>query len=386
MHERGLIDAQGPGRYCAGCQDWSPVGIRAGRPHSPDSQTGQRTRVSLYHQPRSPYWYVRFTIGGRKYRRCTETTSREQAEEYEAKLRSALWRQIRLGERPRYTWAQAVERWYAEAQGRGKEHDLAKFKWFAQYLDAVALTDITRDRIQKLCTLRAGQSSASTANRYLALLRMLLNKAHREWGWIDPPAAVPMFKLETQEPRFLTRGQFAKLKAKLPAHLAALAEFSVETGLRMRNATDLQWSQVDLRRKLVVIPASRAKAGETIAVPLSAAAMRVLTGQKGKHPTHVFVHRKGPKGAWLTMNDANGRVFKAAAAAAGVPWLRWHDLRHTWASWHVQAGTPLHVVQALGGWKSLIMVQRYAHLGLDHLRAYTEHRRGIQVKLKRASR
>lgn len=340
--------------------------------------------MSLYKQPRSPYWYVRFTISGRKIRRCTETTSREQAEEFEAKLRSALWRQIRLGERPRYTWEQAIERWQTEAEGRGKEHDLARFKWFAPYLDGLALADITRDRIQKLRTLRAGQSSPSTANRYMAQLRMLLRKAHRDWGWIDAPAVVPMFRLETQEPRFLTRTQFAKLKKALPAHLAALAEFSVETGLRMRNATDLQWSQVDLRRKLLVIPASRAKAGETIAVPLSAAAVRVIVEQKRKHATHVFVHRKGPKGRWLTMSDANGAVFKAAAVEAGVPWLRWHDLRHTWASWHVQGGTPLHAIQALGGWKSMSMVQRYAHLGLDHLRAYTEHRRGIQVKLKAA--
>lgn len=217
----------------------------------------------------------------------------------------------------------------------------------------------------------------------MALVRMLLRKAHRDWGWIDTPAVVPMFRLETQEPRFLTRAQFAKLKQKLPEHLALVAEFSVETGLRMRNVTGLLWSQVDLRRKLVVIPASRAKAGETIAVPLSATAQRILKGQRGRHDTRVFTFIQGARtGPRVGFDDANGATFKAAAAAAGIPWLRWHDLRHTWASWHVQAGTPLHVVQALGGWKSLAMVQRYAHLGLDHLRAYTEHRRGIPVKLK----
>jgi len=53
--------------------------------------------------------------------------------------------------------------------------------------------------------------------------------------------------------------------------------------------------------------------------------------------------------------------------AQGLPTLRFHDLRHTWASWHVQAGTPLPVLQALGGWASLAMVQRYAHLGQSHV-------------------
>jgi len=53
--------------------------------------------------------------------------------------------------------------------------------------------------------------------------------------------------------------------------------------------------------------------------------------------------------------------------------FRWHDLRHTWASWHVQAGTPLHVLQELGGWASPEMVQRYAHLSAAHLEDYANN-------------
>jgi integrase len=49
---------------------------------------------------------------------------------------------------------------------------------------------------------------------------------------------------------------------------------------------------------------------------------------------------------------------------------RWHDLRHTWASWHVQNGTPLHVLQELGDWSDIKMVLRYAHLGGQHLQEY----------------
>jgi integrase len=52
--------------------------------------------------------------------------------------------------------------------------------------------------------------------------------------------------------------------------------------------------------------------------------------------------------------------------------FRWHDLRHTWASWHVQAGTPLHILQELGGWESPEMVRRYAHLAPEHLAAHAE--------------
>jgi integrase len=68
----------------------------------------------------------------------------------------------------------------------------------------------------------------------------------------------------------------------------------------------------------------------------------------------------------------NTKAWKAALKRAGIENFRWHDLRHTWASWHAQAGTPLHVLQELGGWETTEMVRRYAHLGGDQLAEYAE--------------
>ena len=62
------------------------------------------------------------------------------------------------------------------------------------------------------------------------------------------------------------------------------------------------------------------------------------------------------------LNSANTKAWQAALQRAGIEDFRWHDLRHTWASWHAMAGTPLSVLQELGGWHSPQMVQRYAHL------------------------
>jgi integrase len=263
-------------------------------------------------------------------------------------------------------------------QSREREREKERLKWFAQYLDDSPLTDISRDLIDKLRTLRAGQSSKSTANRYMALVRMILRKAHREWDWIDRAPVVPMYRLEKTEPRFLTRQQFDKLRKKLAPHLADLAEFSVETGLRMRNATGLRWAQVDLKRDLLVVPAARAKAGETISIPLSQRASAILRKWKGKDREHVFVFRG------RAISDVNGAAFKTAARKSGVPWLRWHDLRHTWASWHIQSGTPLHILQELGGWKSYEMVRRYGHLTVEHLKAFAEHGKGTVKKRRHA--
>lgn len=336
--------------------------------------------MPVYRQPGSRNWWVRFSIGGVKVRRSSQTTDRAAAEEYESRLRSDFWRQAKLGDRPRYTWAEAVKRWYAEASSRDKKRDRERLAWFDQYLEGVALRDIDRSTIEKLRAVRSLESSPSTANRYLALLRMILRKAHRDWDWIEKAPIVPMFPIERTEHAFLTRQQFAALLRELPAHLVDLAEFSVETGLRMRNATGLDWQQVDLRRRQLIIPAARAKAGETIAVPLSARAIGVLKRQAGARRGPVFLFRG------RAIDDANGSAFKKAAAAAGVPWLRWHDLRHTWASWHIQRGTPPHVLQELGGWKSYEMVRRYAHLSTEHLRRYVEHGRGSAIRKRDGKR
>jgi integrase len=145
-----------------------------------------------------------------------------------------------------------------------------------------------------------------------------------------------------------------------------MARFSLATGLRQRNVADLEWSQVDLGRRMAWIHPDQAKARRAIAVPLNAEAMAVLRRQEGKHPRNVFVFRGRP------IRQVNTKAWKAALDRAGIEDFRWHDLRHTWASWHVQAGTPLNVLQELGGWETTEMVRKYAHLGGDHLAEHAE--------------
>lgn len=62
------------------------------------------------------------------------------------------------------------------------------------------------------------------------------------------------------------------------------------------------------------------------------------------------------------MYQVNAKAWRAALKRVGIQNFRWHDLRHTWTSWHVQAGTPLHVLHELGAWECVEMVRKYAHL------------------------
>jgi len=93
----------------------------------------------------------------------------------------------------------------------------------------------------------------------------------------------------------------------------------------------------------------------------------------GKHATHVFSYRGVP------ITQVSTKAWYAALDRAGIKEFRWHDLRHTWASWHVQNGTPLFALQELGGWESAEMVRRYAHLAADHLAPYAERLCALRV-------
>ena len=117
-----------------------------------------------------------------------------------------------------------------------------------------------------------------------------------------------------------------------------------------------------MERYYAWIHADQTKTRKAIAVPLNPDALDVLVRQKGKHAEYVFTYKDKP----VT------RAWRRALTRAGIEDFRWHDLRLTRASWHVQNGTPLHVLQELGGWSDPSMVQRYAHLSAEHLREYAD--------------
>lgn len=145
-----------------------------------------------------------------------------------------------------------------------------------------------------------------------------------------------------------------------------MAVFSLATGLRAANVTGLQWAQVDVARRLAWIHPDQAKARKAIPVPLNAEAVSLIVKQVGKHVTHVSSFRDKP------VVQVSTKAWYAALERARINEFRWHDLRHTWASWQVQNGTPLFALQELGGWASAEMVRRYAHLAADHLAPYAE--------------
>jgi integrase len=336
--------------------------------------------MSTYKRPGSPHWQIRFRLAGREIRCSSGTTDRAAADEQENELRRRYWRQIKLGER-HFTWNQAVARCKEEdSEQRSWERTERAIAKLDRWLDGAPLAEITRENILKIRTVLARQETngrpaqPSTVNRVLAVLSSILNRCVTEWGMLETAPKVPLLRLTKQEPVWATREQVHLLLSKLPPHSRDMAIFACATGMRRGEVTKMQWAHVDEKRATCYVPAANAKNGRARVVPLNADALAVLkvwreprSKDNLPHKTHVFYFRKR-----APITQVTTRAWRDACIAAGLAGFRFHDLRHTWASWQVQSGTPLQFIQEMGGWLSLAMVQRYAHLSPGHLAQYAD--------------
>lgn len=319
--------------------------------------------MSLY--KREPYWWIKLPpITGelKPLYKSTGTANKRQAQRLHDKIKTERWECQQLGVKPVRTWDDAAAKWLEEtSHKRTHEQDKSILRWLTPHLGGKELTAINRELVDAVKSVRAKGVTTATANRYMALVRAILRRACNEWEWVDRVPKVGMFKQSGGRTRSLTRDEFTRLLDELPEHLADMAQFSVATGLRQGNVTGLQWKQISLERQHLWVSADEHKNGRAHSVPLNVAAMAVLIKRQGDHPTHVFTYEGHPIG------QVNTKAWRGALKRAGIENFRWHDLRHTFATWHREVGTPTHELQRLGGWKTQSMVERYAHVAPDGL-------------------
>ena len=319
----------------------------------------------VYRRNDSRHWWISTTLpDGRRIRQSSGTEDFEEARALLAKLTLDAHRAAHFGIKPRRTWQEAVIRYLAVKAALRSYRDLQRIcRNLDLYLGRLSLDQITGDTIWSIVQgeLRRGNKPA-TVNRHLALVRNLLRTARDEWQWIDHIPKVKLLPGETERDRWLTRDEARRLIDTCPPHLAAVVRFALATGCRASEITGLEWSRVDLVRRTAWL--DRTKNGTPRGVPLNADAVAVLQQEAGKHPRACFTFRGEPI-EWQLSNSA----WVTATRKAGLKDVRFHDLRHTWASWHRQAGTSCDELKELGGWKSRSMVDRYAKFATDNLTA-----------------
>jgi len=318
--------------------------------------------MSLYKQPGSDVWHVRFKFQGELIRRSTGHYDRQKAQRFEDELKAELWK--RPAALKGKTWGKAVIAW-AEEKSRSDSDLLCLAKLGEVFPDRL-LSEVTPAAIDK--ALASFCKTPATYVRYRTRIAAILKMA-------EVPVKLINRQVENKTRDWLTHEQWETLRKELPPHMLAMATFAITTGLRQANVLGLQWDRVDLARKLVWVEASSMKSNKAIGVPLSIEAVNVLKTVQGQHPEFCFTYRGKPVKEIKT-------AFHAACCRAGVGsysnsgqyvGFAWHGLRHTWATWHIQNGTPLDVLQKLGGWADMRMVLNYAHHSAGHLAQYADN-------------
>ncbi|HHX8939972.1 TPA: tyrosine-type recombinase/integrase [Yersinia enterocolitica] len=357
---------------------------------------------------RGSVWYADFTApDGKRIKQSLGTEDKRQAQELHDRLKAEQWRIERLGDFPDVTFDDACLRWLEEkAHKKSLDADKGRIGFWLIHFQGVLLKSISEAKIyaavskmtnrkhrdnweSKASSLRKRGEvaepfvevpvSISTKAKHLALMKAIMRAAERDWKWIERGPVIKVPQERGKRVRWLEPHEAVRLINECSEPLKSIVVFALATGLRRSNIVDLQWQDVDLQRKVAWIHPEESKSGQAIGVALNDTACRLLRDQIGNHKKWVFVHRKestlpnGEKSAAVRKMRVDGNTaWRLAMKRAGIDNFRFHDLRHTWASWLVQAGVPLTVLQEMGGWESIEMVQRYAHLAPRHLSAHAK--------------
>jgi integrase len=183
----------------------------------------------------------------------------------------------------------------------------------------------------------------------------------------NPASRIPLFHEDNQVENLLSDEQLERLMMVLKTdenrNVCLIAIFLLSTGVRLNEALQAKWSQVDQKNRVWRIPASNSKTKKTRAVPLNDSALDVLNQLTTRDRyEHVFINSQTEL-PYTTISKVWGRL----RTKAGLPHLRLHDLRHLFASFLVNSGQTLFLVQQILGHSSPSVTQRYAHLSTKSL-------------------
>lgn len=311
-------------------------------------------------------WYVDYFTNGRRIR--------EVVKDAQTRSEATLHLQMRVSEA------------FQNARGLEGSKGNVKFSEFAKtYLDDYAksnklswrcdksrldvslipifgvyrLKDITALQIEKYRAkrLEAGISK-TTVNRELALLKRMFNLAI-DWGYtqVNPVRKVRFFsEKESLKERILTKEEEARLLGFCQGQLKSIVLVALNTGMRLGEILGLRWDQIDFGRGQIRV--ERTKSGSDRLVPINAVLQAEFLGLKAGNGHSGFVFGNPLTGKPVTTVKHS---FTTACRRAIITGLRFHDLRHTFASRLVEGGVDIITIKELLGHSSVTITERYTH-------------------------
>lgn len=360
--------------------------------------------MGLYKRKDSPYWWMSFRVEGRRILESTGTNNKKlAARKYKNRLIELHERQlgspVRIDGKTSFCGlAKQFLKW-SEWQWAYKDKQ-THIKYLIKAFGRLKLKDFTTLRVDFYYRgiIDSGRT-VSTANRYLQTLKAMFTKAV-DWELVEEDVLkrvrrVKLLPENNRRLRFLSRMEGQALINACEPHLKPIVITALNTGMRREEILSLEWGKhVDLKHGFILL--DRTKNGERREVPINQVLNGVFQGLvRHINSPYVFTDSAGRrfrdlkrsfssacrKAEWEKCSACSFERQKTEGTSpgncpqcgrdvlrvAGISDFRFHDLRHTFASWLVMAGVDLTTVSRLLGHKSLAMTLRYSHLAPSHM-------------------
>ena len=276
---------------------------------------------------------------------------------------------LKSAEAKKHTLNDLIEQYikYYIRENKKDRKRIPQLKWWQSQLGDYFLNQMTPPRLSAMKEKLREDKANATVNRYFAALSHVFNMAVNEWEWMDENPLTKVSKLK--EPRGRTRylkpeekDLLLELCRKSPTkELYPIVQLAISTGMRQGEILNLKWDDVDLEKNRCIL--HETKNGDRRSVPFPPQVRKTLVDWmkvrkinsdlvfSGKNPkTPIFIRKP-----WMdVVKEAEFEDF------------RFHDLRHTAASYFAMSGASLAEIAEILGHKTLQMVQRYAHLSEGH--------------------
>lgn len=304
------------------------------------------------------------------------TDAKNWAQLTEAAIREG--RHFKTTESKKHTLAKTIERYIKDVLPTKPKSVYAQtihLNWWKEELGDYTLADITsslisqyKDKLATGITARGTQRSPSTVNRYLAALSHVFTIAYKEWEWLNdnPFNRVRKNKEPRGRVRFLSDEEREQLldacKKSNSKHLYLIVVIALSTGARHMEILGLHWDDIDLSRGIITL--HETKNGERRILPLTGHALQLMKKHsqvRHLNCSYVFPGKNLKKPIYIRT------PFETALKKAGIKDFKFHDLRHSAASYLVMNGASLAEIAEILGHKTLAMVKRYAHLSESHV-------------------
>lgn len=330
---------------------------------TPTEAVSYRARIRLKGQPEVNGTFARRT-DAKRWIQDTESAIREG-------------RYFALAEAKRHTFGDMVDRYVADVlphKPKNASNTQAQLLWWKKKLGDYRLADVGapiivrfRDELRITTTRRGTKMAPAMIVRYLAALSHVYTVACNDWGWVDdtPMRRVSKPKEPRGRERFLSDEERSRLleccEASSSRFLHPVVVVAISTGMRRGEIMTLRWPQIDLSRGQILLKDT--KNGSSRAVPLAGLALQMLTelAKVRRIDTTLAFYGNDPRRPVdLT------KPWKTALAKAALVDFRFHDLRHSAASYLAMNGASTIEIAAVLGHKTLQMVKRYSHLADSH--------------------